>query len=675
MGVQPAVFQSGGQASQHYIPGAYSRLDFQKSAGGLASINNAVIMGDSRGGEPNKVLWFTSPSQAEDVLRSGTLLDAIKHAFTPSPDFAPQRVGAMRVNPGLQASKDFTYTSAGVAEVLRLIVTHAATASEDVSIVLNGAAGVDIAVASGDTVSQVATKIAAGSFTGWTPAASGDTVTFTATAVGQKTGANTFSGGTTGVTATAGIEEVIVGVDAGDYSVISADSWDWGLPANQVKVKLEAGTTTGKKLTMQFLSETAYVADDIERESLSLQYTGLEAACKLHIDGTYLKTFTTTHTDEISIELASFPTVQDLVNYLNDQTNYTATLLALVPEDPSDELDWQEDLSLLSEQTLTSDVEALVDAMLACPWIGSENAAYAVTQAGRTMPDNIASWSYFSGGTDGAYTTSEWADSLELMEREDVQLVGCSSSSASVHALISAHCTMMNSVTGKNERQALLGGASGETVAQVIARAQALNSMAVLLAYPEFQHYNAAGTSIVWWSPVYYAAKLLGLATCLALNEPLTNKAMSVLDFKAVSPSDQELLIKGGVCAGIKNSTGQFVSVRQVTTYQGSELQKCEFSMVREALWSTKDLRNAIEATYVGRAGTNDRITEVDSTVNLKLNLYVDMGLFNGDPAYWGYQRRVNGDQIIVEYNCNLTPPLNFVFITSHMSVYASTNG
>jgi len=314
----------------------------------------------------------------------------------------------------------------------------------------------------------------------------------------------------------------------------------------------------------------------------------------------------------------------------------------------------------------------LIDVLNTCPWI--TDAAYNVTASGRVVPDNAASWTYFSGGTDGAYTSSEFSSSLTLLENEDIQLVGTSSETAGIHALIKAHCESMNSVTGKNERQFIVGGASGETVAQVIVRAQALNSNAGALVYPEFQDYNESSTAIIWWSPAYYAAKLIGMTTTVALNEPLTNKQVSVLGFKSLNTSDLENLIKNGVAAGRKNQVGQFVNVRMINTYQGSLLQQNEFSMMREALFINRDLRNAVESTFIGRALTNSIMADIDVTVNLKLNQYYDLGLFNGDPPFWGYVKTVIGDQIVIEFSCYLTPPTNFIFITSHMAVFASTN-
>jgi hypothetical protein len=88
----------------------------------------------------------------------------------------------------------------GVQEVDDLEITHAATGSANVTVTLNGTPYV-IAVLDEDTVEEVAAKIAAEAFEGWTATASGDTVTFTAAEVGTAV-APVFSGGTTGVTGT-----------------------------------------------------------------------------------------------------------------------------------------------------------------------------------------------------------------------------------------------------------------------------------------------------------------------------------------------------------------------------------------------------------------------------------------------------------------------------------------
>lgn len=102
-GVSAAVFESAGRRTEHWIPGSYSRSNNVSSAGGI-NAGNLVILGKSTGGEPGKLLSFSTLAEAKETLLGGELLDGVGHAFNPSPDYVPQRVYAMRVNNGTQAS-------------------------------------------------------------------------------------------------------------------------------------------------------------------------------------------------------------------------------------------------------------------------------------------------------------------------------------------------------------------------------------------------------------------------------------------------------------------------------------------------------------------------------------------------------------------------------------------
>ena len=111
----------------------------------------------------------------------------------------------LRLTNGVSFGGKYTVTAddigvVGVAEVLKLTVTAGATADGNISISLRGATAVDIAVTTAAaTPADVATLIAAGTFTGWTQAAVGAVVTFTASAAGAKTGTNTVAVAETGV--------------------------------------------------------------------------------------------------------------------------------------------------------------------------------------------------------------------------------------------------------------------------------------------------------------------------------------------------------------------------------------------------------------------------------------------------------------------------------------------
>lgn len=105
-----------------------------------------------------------------------------------------------------------------VSDVITLTVTAGCAVNGNVGVVLRDATAVQIAVTTtADTAAEVATLIAAGTYTAYTAAAVGAVVTFTAKAAGAKTGANSISAGSTGVAGT--FANPTPGVTAADGSV------------------------------------------------------------------------------------------------------------------------------------------------------------------------------------------------------------------------------------------------------------------------------------------------------------------------------------------------------------------------------------------------------------------------------------------------------------------------
>jgi hypothetical protein len=93
-----------------------------------------------------------------------------------------------------------TLEKIAIKEVDTISVTGAATSAGTVTVTLAGTA-FNVAVAAGDSVEAVATKIRAAIYAGWITGGTGANVTFTANEAGTKATA-IFSGGSTGVTAT-----------------------------------------------------------------------------------------------------------------------------------------------------------------------------------------------------------------------------------------------------------------------------------------------------------------------------------------------------------------------------------------------------------------------------------------------------------------------------------------
>ena len=179
------------------------------------------------------------------------------------------------------------------------------------------------------------------------------------------------------------------------------------------------------------------------------------------------------------------------------------------------------------------------------------------------------------------------------------------------------------------------------------------------------------------YSAAMYACKLLGMETALAINEPVTNKQVSVLGWgKVLTKSEIESLIFAGVTVGAKSDDGLFVTVRGVTTWQSSELQRCERSMVREAQYMARDFRNAVKGD-VGRPANLVGPGTINSILSAKATQWYNQGLIlkaADRPFVWGVVISEVGDALFVEYHVYLTAPRNFIFSTSNLHVLTQIN-
>lgn len=570
MGVNRAIFQSAGQRSEHLIPGVYTRVNYERQSGGGVVANNGVILGDSKGGEPKKVLYFRSPSEARAVLRSGALLEGILHAFDPGNGYVPQRIGAMRVNVGAQAESALMYS-----------------ATEQISL----------------------------------------------------------------------------------------KAWDWGLHTNQLKRKLTAGTAANShKVSVQLGNEAEEVFDNITHPSLSIEYIGAGSAAAMAINPTAIViTVTGAPTDSVTIDYASFPTVEDIVNYLNDNPKYQAVLLTGDGTEESAKLDHAVGVDIkTSAKTLKSDLQAIIDAFSRSAYIGL--AEHPSDETTRQIPTYDAGWVYFTGGTSGTTDATAYTNALTALEMENVQIISTVSSDEAIHLLIADHCKQMSAVDGKKERMAWVGGPVGATVDAQVTRAKNLKSDLVNLAYPWFSAYDPINPAlgIKDCSAAMYACKLLGMEVSVSVNEPVTNKQVGVLAWgKELTRTEIETLIEGGVTVGAKSDDGLLINIRGVTTWQGTELQRCERSMIREAQYMARDFRAAVQGD-IGRPGSAVGAGTLASILVFKGVEWNNLGLIvkSADkPLVWGVTIIEDGDIVKVEYHTYLTAPRNFIFGTANLHV------
>jgi hypothetical protein len=463
---------------------------------------------------------------------------------------------------------------------------------------------------------------------------------------------------------------------SGSNAILNLKSAVYGVPANQLKMQLSAGTDAGtKKVVCIFKGDddTKETIDNIGKESISLLYTGAGSAATVTIDNDKLAVSVTGADDSIDVLFEDFPTIEQVAARLNDTGVFAAVQLETESNVPANQLDavTAQDIKAATA-ILRSDFYALVAALKNSYYIGNDNVEKA-DGAENIMPDVDTDFVYFTGAGAGTYTVADWNGALGKLETEDIQIVSSPSTDHAVHVLINNHCTLMSSTANRKERTWLLGGAKGEAIADAIANAKSLNSKYGSYVYPSANVNSPLTGAAEDVAASYVACMLLGMECAVSVNEPLTWKNVSVNKFlvKLKIPEMEKLIKSGVLCCGATDDN-RLAVIRAMTTYQGgSQLQLVERSMVREDLYMNRDLRNQF-SVGVGRPGLDKGGAARDILLN-RARMWRTDGLIvpNGKGEnVWGIIIRKSGDKTCIEFNRNLTAPQNFFFITAYNYIY-----
>lgn len=577
MGVSPAIFESAGQRSEHYVPGVYGRSFNVSSPSGI-SAGNLCILGKANGGEPYKMLEFGGLAEAQEVLGGGELLDAIAHAFSASNTYIPQKVFAMRVNNATQAS---------------------------------------------------------------------------------------------------------ITLQSGATDIMSVKSWDWGLNCNQLKILIANGTiANSKKISLAYKDKTETV-DNIINSALEVQYLGegVTPVVSVTTDSISFSAMSDVEDpetpeviDSLTVSFDSFDTLDALVTKINDSDSWSVAVIGNNSEMKSVKLDTVTNLSIAETGTiLYANFEAFVTALKSMDFIGSVELLSSTT---RTVPDNTDSYLYFTGGSNGLYTVTQWQNALKALETEDVQIIATPSTDSDIHALISSHCTSMSNVINRKERTCILGGIVGMTDEAAIAEAQGLNNRLVSFCCDNPIKVNLNSGETETLSGAMLGVMLAAMESAMSPNTPLTFKQLNVLGFTKIrNITNITNLIKAGimVCNANPENLAEYICIRALTTFQGDDLINNERSMVREDLFMNRDLRAQFKPV-IGTAGISANAaiqTLVDRAKQWALNGYIVPS--DNNENVWNIKVRIDGDKVYITYSRYLTAPVNFVFITAINHIYTST--
>lgn len=472
--------------------------------------------------------------------------------------------------------------------------------------------------------------------------------------------------------------KTILDTEAGN--LLDIKSVDYGLYTNGIRFKIIAGTVKGKQMIVKFEDQTI-TGDDLAYELFSIQYTGNGTTAVLTLDpaGSIVVTIAgqSDGTTSLSMSLATYTNVGDLVAAINAQAGYSASTVG-DSTFPTAQLDKVLVGDAVSVKTSAYTVKAIVQAMI--DWINGSSAFLTCalsSGAVRRPPVNITSYTYLASGSDGsAPTQTQWDGALTLAKLIDASFVCVLTNDAAVAASLGQHVTDMNSSVGSNERQGFWGCASGDNKAAKLADAQVSNHYGVDYYGDIVKRYDKSGV-LTEFDGFYGACMIAGLQAGNDLNFSPTNKSLNVVAVREkYSSTDVDDLIKGGVIIAQPADEGGIKVVRAVTTYQGANLILNESSMVREALWVTKDHRTYVKSV-IGRPGTATNMEAVNNLSKTRLDRYEDLGVFVQDPALgnaWrSYTFEVVGDTFKISYEGTLVSPINFVLVTHNFTVVGAT--
>lgn len=466
-------------------------------------------------------------------------------------------------------------------------------------------------------------------------------------------------------------------LDASQDPVIDLQSTDYGLYANQIKVKIESGSVAGKKVTSQF-GNAYYSQDNVARKAFSVSYNGPEATAVVSITNTEVTLQAPSGTTVASIDLNSFPTIQQVVDRINVTPNFTASV-----EDGNGSKAALNGLdSVTAQDVKTASYVAKADLQAVVDWFNSTSEGFVsatrVAGAG-TAPANIG-FTYLTGGSDGIVTMNEWSKAYEALQSVDVQWVTPVTADPAIHAMNDSHCAFMSG-QARMERRGIVGTDIGTSDDDAKEAAKALNSDRTSLVHIGSYDYDANG-KLTLFPPYILAAQLSGMFSGVNPGTALTNKSIKSrgLERNLRNPTDTDDLIRAGVLC-VENTTAGYKVVKSITTWLVDDnYNRVEVSVGCALDFLARNLRNALDVLR-GEKGTPinmSRAVSIADSVCRQLSIPepVGPGVLVGDdqnPPYKNIKAVLLGDVLGVQLQASPVIPINFIPITIYAVPYSGS--
>ena len=671
------------------IPGLYATVDSTMNSS-KAAVGAKVIglIGECTGGEPDTVQFFSDPSIAKKVLKSGELLTAMNKAWNPVSKTktgvtlsGADIIAVIRANKATKGTTGIKQASAKDAAIGKVAASTSATTTGKVTATGDytgsGNATIYIEVVSSGTTALAETKfnwrlvpdnkfVSDADMQAAANVALGDTGISVAFGDGNYNYGDVF------------LIPVTAAVKATD-DVFDVQSKDWGIDANKIQHKLTTGTTANSKKFVVYDSKNdLYETFDNLGPVFTIKYSGEQtyAAMSIISDGegnsiklqTYIGAAEDTAIVDLDIDLdvKTFRTVKSFLSYMSGFENYEVSAVkgyntALSVHD----FDFCEKKAIKTAATVTALLPDLQKT------VAEKSNMVEVEIVNRELA-NVADYQFvaLTGGSEGRVPTS-WEEYLNMLGRYNISYITPLTDDESIIAECIAHVNNMSDNFGK-ERRLICGSGNHLSVDEAADKAQLFSGHRVQYVYPGFYDLNDDGETELY--PAYIlAAQHAGRAAGLPDGESATHDTyrMAGIEYE-LEPNEITQLLNAGVVtfefviAEDSYSSSSVRLVQDITTYTDTnDPLYVERSVGAIADSLNKRIRAAIDDLITGRKTTTGILTSVKNAVISVLQQSMKEP-YECIVAYRDVKVYKEGGATYIEYAVAPAEPNNFTLITGH---------
>ncbi|EMO29399.1 hypothetical protein LEP1GSC170_1187 [Leptospira interrogans serovar Bataviae str. HAI135] len=419
----------------------------------------------------------------------------------------------------------------------------------------------------------------------------------------------------------------------------------------------------------------------LEKIAFTISYIGNGTSALLEIDALNLKITLAGATDNsqsIVIRFSDYPTIGEIVDQINSQVGYVATLFES-PEFLAANLDHIETSEAISVKAPTS-VSIYADLFMEQNFIEGTGLGEVVLGSVRKPFAGSTMFKYLTqGGLAGVPSTSDLKDAITFSKKVSGLYRNILSSTLSDKIYFKQVCFDMISPEIGSETIGGCGADGVLPVSQRLDEARTLGTYWMTYGLESFRDFDING--IEQTLPGYYLSVIDNAIS--AANSPRispTWKSLNILksaEYISRDTAVRDSCIKAGaLILDQKPSDNSWVISRSVTTERRDDLILNEKSSVATALTMVRELRVGFNAKFIGQSMVDDsspvsgvRVPDVLNYIEGKLEYFVQQGYLLGSASLGveaykkNFSIQVNGDTwSFLDLEGNVTTPLNFIF-------------